>query len=216
VDVRRGGVLEHSFPLEGPKSGLVELQNKAAEDLLAAFHINLTPDRRQVLFASRTTGTADSYKGLYDSLPVAEEADQPTSQWRAPSERPQSFASGIAVARAEEPVATEKAAIAALLQQYREALETKNVERCAELQVDMNDRQRDSLRRYFDNAENLRVRISDEDITVRGDEAVATFTRTDQFKEAPTGRDVQLEVRLSGLLAKQDGHWKIRGLKKPS
>jgi len=212
VDVR--GALEHSFPHEGPKSGLIELQNQAAEDLLAAFHIQLTPEKRQLLFAGRTRGTSDSYRNLYDSLPVAEEGT-PTSQRPAsPAETP-SFARGSAMAFAEEAPSPERAGILALLQLYTEALEAKSLDRCAELQVDMNERQRDSLRRYFDNAGNLRVQISDVDVTVEGNEALATFTRNDQFTELPTGREVQLKVRVSSLLTKQDGRWKIRGMKKP-
>ena len=46
--------------------------------------------------------------------------------------------------------------------------------------------------------------------------AVATFTRNDEFKDARSGRDMQLEVRVSSMVAKQDGGWRIRGLKKPS
>jgi TolB-like protein/ketosteroid isomerase-like protein len=210
VDVEHGGSLEHSFPHEGPKKDLIELQNEAAEDLLNAFQIKLTPEKRHLLFASRTKGTAESYRDFYDSLPVAE--GEPLSfRPRAPQGL-DVLAWGITAAYAED----EKADILALLQQYSEALEAKSVDRCAALQVDMDERQRDSLRRYFDNAKNLHVQISKVDIAVEGNDAVATFTRRDEFTEAPTGRDVQLEVRLSGLLTKQHGHWKIRGLRKPS
>lgn len=81
----------------------------------------------------------------------------------------------------------------------------------------MAESQREKLQRYFDNADDLKVAItvSDDDIAVSGDEAVATFTRKDQFRAVATGRDIQLDVRLSSLLAKQDGRWKIRGLQRP-
>ena len=215
VDIKAGGFLEHTFSDTRPKSKLVELQHEAAEDLLVALHIQLTSEGRKLLFANRTTRTQEDYEGLYDSLPFAEEKE-PMSLRPAGPERPEAFAWGIGIAHAEEAPSPDKALILELLRQYREALEAKSVDRCAELQVEMNERQRDSLRRYFDNAGDLRVQISGVDIAVEGTEALATFTRTDQFTEVPTGVAKQLEVRLSSLLTKQDGRWKIRGLKRPS
>ena len=44
----------------------------------------------------------------------------------------------------------------------------------------------------------------------------ATFTRDDVFKDVRSGREMHLEVRMSSVLAKQAGSWKIRALKKPS
>lgn len=84
------------------------------------------------------------------------------------------------------------------------------------IHVSLEEKQRQGLRRYFDNAEGLKVALSDLQVLVEGDEALATFTRLDSFTDARSGREVHLEVRLSSLLAKLDGHWKIRGLKKPS
>ena len=46
--------------------------------------------------------------------------------------------------------------------------------------------------------------------------ALATFTRSDDFVDAQSGVPVHLEVRVSNVLARQGGDWKIRGLKKPS
>jgi len=84
------------------------------------------------------------------------------------------------------------------------------------LQVGMSDAQRASLQRYFDIAPDLHVRILDVDVAVEGDEALATFTREDSFTDRRSGRHMRLEVRISGILAKQDGEWKIRGLRDPS
>ena len=51
---------------------------------------------------------------------------------------------------------------------------------------------------------------------VEGDDALATFTRSDDFLDAQTGTPVHLEVRVSNVLTRRDGGWKILGLKKPS
>ena len=80
----------------------------------------------------------------------------------------------------------------------------------------MTDAQRQALGRYFESADALKVRLSGIDVVVEGDEALATFTREDVFTDARSGREVHLEVRVSSLLAKEDGVWKIRGLKRPS
>ena len=219
VDVARHfGRLERSFAHAESRKGLDKLQKQAAEDLLEWFHVKLTPEKTKLLANNFAKGTSQDYTDMLDTFPVAEEG-KPTSLRPASPEISESVAWGIAIARAQEaPSSEEKARIIELLRQYQEALKAKSPERCAELQVEMTDPQRDKLQRYFDNAEGLSVeiKISDADIAVEGNEAVATFTRTDKFKEIPTGRDVQLEVRLSSLLTKQDGRWKIRGLKKPS
>lgn len=215
VDIE-SGYLQYSVTRTRPKSELIELQNEAAEGLLAALHIQLTQERRRVLFANRTKGTPESYKLLSDTLTGFTEEEKPTSLGPASPNRSESFAWGIAIAHAQVARSPEEATVREFLEQYRKALEAEKVEGLAELQLEMNEQQTASLRRYFDNAKDLRVQISDVDVTVEGNEALATFTRTDKFTEVPTGRDVQLEVRLSTLLTKQDGRWKIRGLRKPS
>jgi ketosteroid isomerase-like protein len=75
---------------------------------------------------------------------------------------------------------------------------------------------RSALERYFQNAQDLKVQFSNFDILVEGDEALATFTRSDDFKDAQTGKPVHLEMRVSSIVAKQTDGWKIRGMKKPS
>ena len=74
---------------------------------------------------------------------------------------------------------------------------------------------RDALHRYFQSAVHLKVQFSKLDIVVEGDEALVTFTRSDDFLDSETGTPVHLEVRVSNVLARQDSGWKIRGLQKP-
>jgi ketosteroid isomerase-like protein len=72
--------------------------------------------------------------------------------------------------------------------------------------------QRASLGRYFAIANDLRVTVRDVDVLVEGTDAVATFMREDAFTDAPSGRSMHLEVRISARLTKQDGTWKIQRL----
>ena len=70
--------------------------------------------------------------------------------------------------------------------------------------------------RYFENAARLKVEFSNFETLVEGNEALATFTRNDVFNDVRSGRDMHLEVRVSSVLAKQEGSWRIRALRKPS
>jgi ketosteroid isomerase-like protein/TolB-like protein len=107
-------------------------------------------------------------------------------------------------------------AIKALLDQYRTALQAKDLTRLATIYVSLSDNTRQALQRYFDSANDLTVQFSDETVLFDGDEALATFTRSDKFKDKDTGRDVNLEVRVSTVVSKVDGAWKIKALRKPS
>src|SRR5262249_41690327 len=108
------------------------------------------------------------------------------------------------------------AAIRTLLERYREALEAEDMTQVEALHAALPDPMRDALRRYFKNARDLKVKFAKVDIVVEGDEALATFTRIDDFLDSETGLPVHLEVRLSSVVVRQDGTWRIKGLKKPS
>jgi hypothetical protein len=61
----------------------------------------------------------------------------------------------------------------------------------------------------------LQIEFSDLSVIVQDQEALATFTRTDTFTDAATGRPARIEVRLSSVLVHAGDSWRIRGLKKP-
>ena len=102
------------------------------------------------------------------------------------------------------------------LEAYRAALEAEDLDKLAAIQLEMSEGQKSALARYFQNAEELRIQFSNYDILLVGEDAIATFTRSDVFKDAKTGREVRLEVRISSELTKKPDGWKIMGLKKPS
>lgn len=116
---------------------------------------------------------------------------------------------------AEAHAADEEPAIEAVLLRYRDALREKDEGQLDALFVDVKPEMREAHQRYFASTDGLAVQFSDFDILVDGDEALATFTRSDSFEDARTGRSVQLEMRISSLLVKSDARWQIRGLKQP-
>jgi TolB-like protein len=216
------GFLDASIPGERRKDELIDLQNDVAVELLRALQIPLDSERLKRTFAHRTNETSDRYDLLYDTLggfaeePAGEPA--PAAPPSPPAVPPLSHLFAIASAHAAEgePAAPDQESIRELLERYRTALEAESIADLAGLHVQMTDAQRQALGRYFQSADALRVRIFGIDVVVEGDEALATFTREDVFTDTRSGREVHLEVRVSSLLAREDGVWKIRGLKRPS
>jgi len=206
------GMLERAEHLRGTEAQLVEMQNHAAIEVLKALRIDLSQGELDRLIAGRTNDQLEDYKlltetmgGFIDEKPPAPEPNGPQASWRLP---------WPAMAYADD--GTEQGAVQRLLERYRVALESKNVDQIAAVYVEMTPGMRDALARYFATADNLKIRFSNYDILIEGSEAVATFTRNDEFKDMHSGRDMHLEVRVSSVVTKRDGGWKIRGLKKPS
>ena len=170
-------------------------------------------------YGTQYSGVADigdAYKLLTETLEgFTVEEERPGARKPAARGTTSGFLPWPAAAYAQQDGA-EEAAVRRLLESYRAALETKNLDQLAAIQVAMSDSQRDALRRYFENAESLKVQFTNVDILFEGNEALATFTRNDVFKDARSGREMHLEVRMSSVLAKEGSGWKIRGLRKPS
>ena len=207
----RTGLLEDSEQVSGREDQLIELQNTVCVALIEGLKVHVEPAVVKTIFAQRTNDTLESYKLLTNSL-FGDEETKPKEP-----DRPQHGAFRIfeGVAWAAEGGA-EEVAVRDILEKYRAALESKDLDRLATIQVSMTENQRQSLLRYFDNAGSLRVQFTDLDILIEGQEALATFTRSDVFKDTQSGREIRLEVRVSSELTKQGDAWKIRGLKKPS
>jgi ketosteroid isomerase-like protein/TolB-like protein len=214
VDIT-SGLLEAKRSVRAPEAQLVEMQNRAVTEIVNALHVGLGPDKLNALLAGRTNDQLDSYKLLTETMggfvdvkekPKAapSEPKAPATSWMAP---------WPASAYADD---SDQLAVRQLLERYRTALEAKDLNQLTAIHIAMNEGMREALARYFTAADQLKVQFSNFDILVEGDEAVATFTRNDDFKDSRSGRDMHLEIRVSSVIAKQEGAWKIRGLKKPS
>jgi TolB-like protein len=210
------GVLKDSERTSGPPDQLIEIQNRAAMKLIRALEVKMSAEQLEKIFANRTNDTLDSYRMLAETMGDAATAEPRQSDPSNPSrEKGTSRWFGPRPAFAGEITADEQA-VRSLLERYQTALERKDVDHLATLQVSMDDEQRAALARYFSNARNLKVRFGDLDLIIEGEDALATFTRTDSFEDARNGKEVKLELRINSQLTKEGGTWKIRGLKKPS
>lgn len=193
-----------------PDDKLVEIQNDVGMQIVWALKVPVTKAEIDKILRARTNVDLDVTKRFADAFGGEKEAAAPppdtqpgTLLWFAwPSE-----------AHAE---AGDEQAVKELLERYRAALEAKNLDELATVYLTLGENTRDALTRYFQSATDLKVQFSGIKVLFEGDEALATFTRSDKFKDVQTGRDVNLEVRVSTVVARQDGSWKIKALRKPS
>jgi TolB-like protein len=209
------GMIDSAEEIRGTGSRLIEMQNDAVKAILKVIKPELGQDQLQKLVANRTNDQLESYKLLTESMgEVVEEKEKPSVPPAKTGGEETSWDLGWpAAAFAADPGEPE---VRDLLERYRTALESKSLDQITAVYVEMTPGMRDALTRYFATADDLKVRFSNYEILIEGNEAVATFTRADDFKDAQSGRDMHLEVRVSSVVSKGDGGWKIRGLKKPS
>lgn len=215
------GILEAAERVEGTANELIELQNRLAASLIDGMKIALNPDERRLLFAKRTNDTLDSYRKLADTFADAGADSGTPSGGEPPPTIPDTGDtswwpswSGVAHAADGGSDPATDAAIRAVLEAYRAALEQKNLDALAAVHVELNDAQRAALGKYFESAEGLRVAVADVEVMVEGGEALVTFTRRDAFTDRRSGKPVELEVRLSSIAVQVQGAWKLRGVKK--
>ena len=212
VDIM-SGMLEAAEHMRGTEAQLVAMQNQAAIAVLKVLKIELSEPELKRLVNDRTNDDQEYLKLLTETMGGVNDKPSapapkpvgPNASWRL-----------VWPATAYADDGGEQGAIQQLLERYRASLESKNVDQIAAIYVEMSPSMRDALTRYFATADELKISFSNYDILVEGTEAVATFTRNDEFKDARSGRDVHLEVRMSSVVTKQDSGWKIRGLRKPS
>ena len=100
-------------------------------------------------------------------------------------------------------------AIRDLLDRYRRAMEGGEIAALAELYTEFPSDLQVAQERYFGNVRDLHVNIDNLDIAVVGDEAVVSYTRTDDFTDVRTGRPMHVAVRVTKVLRQVDGTWKL-------
>lgn len=115
------------------------------------------------------------------------------------------------VAHAEESPGETESAVRKLFEEYQQALQAKDVDHLATLYVSFSARRREALRAYFDNARAYEAEIADVTVVPHGNETAVSYTRRDRFVDRGTGKPINLEVRLTRIVVREGGKWKIRG-----
>jgi class 3 adenylate cyclase/ketosteroid isomerase-like protein/TolB-like protein len=209
VDVG-SGVLEASYSTVGQEKDFLDLQNKMVMGVIARLALPVTVEEQKALLAKKSTDV-DALRMLLEAegggAPPAPTPPEPGSglfRWLARH-------LGPVAARAKEGGA--EAEILDALERYRKATEARQIDALAAVYVTFAPEQKAAQERYFENVRDLRITIDNVDIAVVGDEAVVSYTRTDDFADARTGRPMHVAVRLTKVLKRADGAWKIAGAK---
>jgi hypothetical protein len=213
VDIANG-VLRDTARVQGPETKLLDLETELALRVLTALGVHPTAEELREIVADRQDATVEAYRLLAETLGGGDKsrnATPPATPPATPSTPGPGSSFLVLGSRAYAQAADkEEVAIRELLRKYALALESKQPEALAVLQVEMDDAQRSSLTKYFAIATNLKVDVYDVDPLVEGTDAVVTFTREDSFTDAPSGRAMHLKVQVSGRLVKRNGEWKIQ------
>jgi ketosteroid isomerase-like protein len=101
------------------------------------------------------------------------------------------------------------APVGQVLEEYRVALENKDLDQLAALYITFSERQREALHEYMENAAGLTVELADVTVAPLGDAVAVTYTRRDHFIDRDSGKPQRLEVRLTKILVPDNGGWKI-------
>jgi TolB-like protein/ketosteroid isomerase-like protein len=220
------GLLEVSDSVEGAQADFFELQSELAFKIAGHLDFTLSPEDRTAIASTPSAPRLDAYRLLLEAEGETSQGESLEDQHLELPESPRedeaatelpSFLQwgwlGPRAAWAEETVSPETE-IRRLLELYRRAYETKDLEMLGSVYIDLTPKQRGAREKYFQNTQDLEVEIHKVRIAVRGDEAVVSYTREDQFTDLQTGETVKLDVRLTKRLHRIDGGWKMAGRKK--
>ena len=204
VDIATG-TLEGSFVVVGNNDALIDLESDVARAVIEKLGIALTATDTRRLEGFRATDVATYRRFLATEGENLRAAPPPTPK-PAPSEGPSSWLLPR-TAWADDTPGPD--AIMAFLERYRTAIEARDLDALARLYVEFPPEQRTALERYFKESTDLRVKLEDIDVAISGDEAIVSYTRKDDFVDAPTGRPMHVSGRVTKLLRRAGGQWQL-------
>lgn len=202
VDVA-SGMIETSYTTTGPAKQFLTLQTKMTEGVIARLDIPITADERKTLLAQQNTDV--------EALKMLLEAEGGAAAGPPKPAEPGSWLWHWMdrIATPDAAWADDRADIAAVLEAYRKATEAHEIGAVAAVYVEFSPDQQAAQQRYFDSVKDPKIVISDLDAVVVGDDAVVSYTRTDDFTDARTGRPVHVQVRLTKNLKRTSNGWKL-------
>jgi ketosteroid isomerase-like protein len=216
------GLQEGSDSVQGGLADFFDLQKKLVISVLQRMRV--TPPGED---GEGDTGDADvnAYRLLLESEGEVGDTAAPTpskparrAKRRTP-DRSSSFRAGwqrlvslvVSPAHAADLPEETQSAVYKLLENYRTALQNKDLDRLATLYVQFPDKRRDTLKQYFENAGDLKVELIDVSVSPHGGDVIVSYTRKDKFIDRESGKPVRLEIRLTRVVVQEGGTWKIAG-----
>lgn len=192
--------------------GFERIVNEASVQLLEVLHVEVSAADRRRLLSETSGASGETASDFLETMGFNEE----TEPVEAPPEQPQSGRGwslvGAAHAAELQSSDTTRQEVLDLVERYRLAIQSKEIEGLAGVYVEMTPRLRASFGRYFGNARNLVVTFSNVEVEVSQGTAVATFTRRDEFEDERTGRPAAMEFRVTSICEETPEGWRIRGL----
>ncbi|MCW5889927.1 MAG: nuclear transport factor 2 family protein [bacterium] len=206
VDPARGS-LTQTEEEEGSEETFAVMHNRLAARLVRRLGVKFEAAEIDELVRLQPMADADHFRRLMESM--GEFPDEP-----APPPGDQEGRWHLLAPASAAAASPDEDAIRRLLEEYRQALEAEDMRRLDRIHVADDPRLRGALARYLANADHLDVDFSDVVVAIDGDTALATFTRRDAFRDAATGQEVRMELRVSNALVRRDGTWLIQGAKR--
>ena len=203
VDVATG-ILDGAHVESGRAQDFLTLETDLVLGVIASLPISLSADEERRLAARRATDL-DALKRLLD----VEGESEPPSPPPAPTGGTDDGHSWLRDLLAPDEARADDTLreITAFLEQYRRATEAHDVDALAAMYTSFSPAQHAALERYFAGVRDLRVVIDHVEAAVIGEEAVVSYTRTDDFVDVQTGRPGHVSVRLTKTLRRVDGRW---------
>jgi len=208
VDVE-SGLLDGVAMVTGGRRELLSLEGRLVSEVIAHLRLPLSPADERRLAAGRAS-SPDALRRLRavegGEAPAADGGGDVPVPIPDPGDRGwllERF--GPRAALAEGP----SASVPAFLQEYRRVLEARDSDALAQFYVAVSAEQRQAVEEYFANARELRVRIDAVESAVVGDDAVVTYTRTDEFVDAQTGHPQHASTRVTKRLQRFGGRWRF-------
>lgn len=214
VDVNTGrnsrGGAQH---VEGRLPEFFDLQKAITLEVLRRLRVQVTAAEGESI-QRRTNTSVDAYRLLLEAegLTSSEGASRgpgPLSSLRRLFAAAPALAAPPTLTTGSASASSPDAEVIAVLEQYRRAHETRDIDALAQLYVSFSERQREALREYLSSAEDLHVELTDVRVETTNGGVTVTYTRRDRFRDRESGRPVELEVRLTKILVRHGGAWRF-------
>lgn len=199
VDVT-SGILDGAHVESGRAQDFLALESDLVLGVIASLPITLSAEEEHRIAARRATDL-DALRRLLD----VEGESMPTPPPVSPPDEHSWLRDLLGPREALADEAPRE--IAAFLEQYRRATEAHDVDALGAMYAASSPEQRAGFERYFGGVRDLRVGIDRVEAAVVGEEAVVSYTRTDDFVDVQTGRPGHVSVRLTKTLRRVDGRW---------
>jgi TolB-like protein len=208
------GWQEAAESVEGDQEQFFDLQKQLAFKILDRLRVHLTEAQRTAI--DKPTNTRlDKYRMLLGAEGVTEHVDAPAATPVGPQAGRSNDAWSwltlpwLDAVYAQAPPHSPEAAVREVLNEYRRAHESGNLDDLASLYVSFPASQREALSAYLKGVKQLKVELVDVKIQPRDHDVAVSYTRRDNFIDQDTGEPVTLEVRVTKFMVQDGGKWKF-------